>query len=122
MPTVPYINTVSDSDAGPFTVFAPTDAAFGDLLTELNANALTDLPTVTVDAVLTYHIVAANIQSSQLTSGTVNTLGGNITADTTNFTLVDANNRTSNIITTLVDIQATNGVVHAIDKVILPPQ
>ncbi|MFC7444433.1 Secreted and surface protein [Mesoflavibacter sp. HG96] len=122
MPTVPYINTVSDADAGPFTVFAPTDAAFGDLLTELNANALTDLPTATVDAVLTYHIVAANVQSSQLTSGTVNTLGGNITADATNFTLVDANNRTSNIITTLVDIQATNGVVHAIDKVILPPQ
>ncbi|WP_028289524.1 fasciclin domain-containing protein [Olleya sp. ITB9] len=122
MPTVPYITTVSDAEAGPFTVFAPTDAAFGDLLVELNATALTDLDTATVDAVLTYHIVAANVQSSMLASGTVATLGGDITADATAFTLTDANDRVSNIITSLVDIQATNGVVHAIDQVILPPQ
>ena len=122
MPTVPYITTVSDAEAGPFTVFAPTDAAFGDLLVELNATALTDLDTATVDAVLTYHIVAANVQSSMLASGPVTTLGGDITADATAFTLTDANDRVSNIITSLVDIQATNGVVHAIDQVILPPQ
>ncbi|MBL7561051.1 fasciclin domain-containing protein [Olleya sp. YSTF-M6] len=122
MPTVPYITTVSDAEAGPFTVFAPTDAAFGDLLVELNATALTDLDTATVDAVLTYHVVAANVQSSMLASGTVATLGGDITADATAFTLTDANDRVSNIITSLVDIQATNGVVHAIDQVILPPQ
>ncbi|AXO79879.1 fasciclin domain-containing protein [Olleya aquimaris] len=122
MPTVPYITTVSDAEAGPFTVFAPTDAAFGDLLVELNATALTDLDTATVDAVLTYHIVTANVQSSMLASGPVTTLGGDITADATAFTLTDANDRVSNIITSLVDIQATNGVVHAIDQVILPPQ
>lgn len=123
MPTVPYINTVSDAEAGPFTVFAPTDNAFGNLLTELNVSALTDIPTSTVDAVLTYHIVNGNIQSSMLTSGTVTTLGGNITADATNFTLTDANGRVSDIVTSLVDIQAVNGVVHVIDNnVILPPQ
>ena len=123
MPTVPYINTVSDAEAGPFTVFAPTDNAFGNLLTELNVSALTDIPTSTVDAVLTYHIVSGNIQSSMLTSGTVTTLGGNITADATNFTLTDANGRVSDIVTSLVDIQAVNGVVHVIDNnVILPPQ
>lgn len=121
-PTVPYITTVSDATAGPFTVFAPTNAAFGDLLTELNVTALTDIDTATVDAVLTYHIVGANVQSSMLTSGTVTTIGGDITADATAFTLTDANNRVSNIITSLVDIQAVNGVVHAIDKVVLPPQ
>lgn len=123
MPTVPYIDTVSDAEAGPFTVFAPTDNAFGNLLTELNVSALTDIPTSTVDAVLTYHIVNANVQSSMLTSGTVTTLGGDITADATNFTLTDPNGRVSNIITSLVDIQAVNGVVHVIDdNVILPPQ
>jgi len=123
MPTVPYIDTVSDAEAGPFTVFAPTDNAFGNLLTELNVSALTDIPTATVDAVLTYHIVGANVQSSMLTSGTVTTLGGDITADATNFTLTDPNDRVSNIITSLVDIQAVNGVVHVIDdNVILPPQ
>ena len=121
-PTVPYISTVSDATTGPFTVFAPTNDAFADLLTELNATALTDLPTSAVNDVLLYHIVGANVQSGQLTTGTVETLGGNITADTSNFTLTDPNNRVSNIITSLVDIQAENGVVHVIGKVILPLQ
>ena len=119
-PTVPYINTVSDATAGPFTVFSPTNDAFVSLLGELQANALTDIPTSTVNAVLLNHIVNANVQSTQLVSGEVNTLGGPITADATAFTLTDGNTRTSNIVTTLVDIQGTNGVVHVIDKVILP--
>jgi uncharacterized surface protein with fasciclin (FAS1) repeats len=120
MPTVPYINTVSNPDAGPFTVFAPTNDAFVALLAELNVSALTEIPTSTVNAVLLYHIVDANVQSSQLTSGTVTTLGGPITADATAFTLTDSNGRVSNIVTPLVDIQSINGVVHVIDKVILP--
>lgn len=118
-PTVPYINTVSDATAGPFTVFAPANAAFVDLLAELEISALTDLTPAQVDAVLLYHIVNANVQSGQLQSGTVGTLGGNITADATAFTLTDPNDRTSNIVTSLVDIQAANGVVHVIDKVLL---
>ncbi|NRD19875.1 fasciclin domain-containing protein [Winogradskyella eckloniae] len=121
-PTVPYITTVSDATAGPFTVFAPTNDAFSDLLAELNVSALSDLGTDTVDAVLLYHIVNANVQSSQLPNGTVTTLGGEITADNTSFSLTDANGRVINIIVSLVDIQAINGVVHVIDKVVLTPQ
>lgn len=121
-PTVPYIATVSDPAAGPFTVFAPSNSAFSDLLSELNISGLGDLGTATVDAVLLYHIVSGNIQSSALPNGTVATLGGDITADNTAFTLTDANGRVSNIVTTLVDIQGMNGVVHVIDKVILTPQ
>ncbi|WP_242093041.1 fasciclin domain-containing protein [Aestuariivivens sediminicola] len=120
-PTVPYLTTVSDPNAGPFTVFAPTNDAFADLLAELNASALTDIATETVDAVLLHHIVGANVQSGQLQSGPVPTLGGDVTADTSNFTIIDANDRVSNIVTSLIDIQAINGVVHVIDKVILPP-
>ncbi len=120
-PTVPYIETVSDSVAGPFTVFAPTNDAFVDVLGELNLTALTDLTTDQVDTVLLYHIVGANVQSSGLPNGTVATLGGDITADNIAFTLTDANDRVSNIVTTLVDIQGINGVVHVIDKVILFP-
>ncbi|MFH4968842.1 fasciclin domain-containing protein [Gaetbulibacter sp. M240] len=119
-PTVPYIDTVSDGTAGPFTVFAPTNDAFASLLAELEVTSLSDIATETVDAVLLMHIVNANVQSSQLASGEVGTLGGPITADASAFTLTDANARVSNIVTSLVDIQGTNGVVHVIDKVILP--
>jgi len=119
MPTVPYIDTVSDATIGPFTVFAPANSAFVDLLAELEISALTDLTPAQVDAVLLYHIVNANVLSGELQSGTVGTLGGNITVDATAFTLTDPNDRTSNIVTSLVDIQAANGVVHVIDKVLL---
>ncbi len=118
MPTVPYIATVSDAEAGPYTVFAPTNDAFGNLLTDLGASALTDIPTGTVDTVLLLHIVGGNIQSSGLPNGDITTAGGGvITADNTAFTLTNANG-TSNIITSLIDIQASNGVVHVIDRVI----
>ncbi|WP_252723583.1 fasciclin domain-containing protein [Winogradskyella psychrotolerans] len=124
-PTVPYITTVSDVTAGPFTVFAPTNDAFANLLVELDPSgntALADLDPATVDAVLTHHIVSGNIQSSGLPNGAVMTLGGEITADNSAFTLTDSNNRVSNIVTSLVDIQSMNGVVHVIDMVLLPMQ
>ena len=124
-PTVPYISTVSDASAGPFTVFAPTNDAFASLLLELDPSgntALGDLDPATVDAVLTYHIVSGNIQSSGLPNGTVATIGGDIIADNSAFTLTDPNGRVSNIVTSLVDIQSMNGVVHVIDTVLLPMQ
>lgn len=125
-PTVPsYIDTVFDSAAGPFTVFAPTNDAFVNVLAELNLSGFGEgageLNAATTDAVLLMHILGTNIQSSQLPNGSVLTIGaGELTADNTAFTLTDENNRVSNIVTSLVDIQGTNGVVHVIDKVILP--
>jgi len=122
-PSPNLIGTLSGN--GSFTVFAPTNTAFGNLLLELDPSGNTtlgDIPPSTVEAVLTYHVVGTNVTSSQLTSGTVSTLGGNVTVNATNFTITDSNDRVSGIITSLVDIQAINGVVHAIDKVILPPQ
>lgn len=123
-PTVPWIATVSDATAGPFTVFAPTNTAFGNVLAELSltgfGEGMDELNAATTNAVLLNHVVSGNIQSSGLPNGTVSTLGGDITADNSAFTLTDANNRVSNIVTSLVDIQAMNGVVHVIDTVILP--
>lgn len=120
-PSPDLIGTLSG--AGPFTVFAPTDDAFGDLLLELDPSgntALGDVPPATVQDILLYHVVSGNVRSTDLTTGTVPTLGGDVTLDATNLTITDPNGRVSNIIPSLVDIQANNGVVHAIDKVILP--
>ena len=119
---VSILSTADGTDPAPFTVFAPTNDAFGDLLTELSASGLGDIDEPTLNATLTYHVVGgANVLDSDLSDGfTVPTLGGNITANVTGgATLTDANGRVSNIIAT--NVQAANGVIHAIDKVILPP-
>ncbi|WP_339624580.1 fasciclin domain-containing protein [uncultured Winogradskyella sp.] len=123
-PTVQWIDTVSDAAAGPFTVFAPTNDAFGNVLTELGLSGLGEgageLNAATTDAVLLMHVVSGNIQSSGLPNGAVTTLGGVITADNTAFTLTDGLDREISIVTALVDIQAINGVVHVVDTVIRP--
>ena len=123
--TFDYVTTLSTPNGtspAPFTVFAPTNTAFGDLLAELGVNSLSDIDEPTLKATLDYHAVAAaNVISGDLSDNlTVGTLGGNITANISGgATLTDANNRISNIIA--VDVQAVNGIIHVIDKVILPP-
>jgi uncharacterized surface protein with fasciclin (FAS1) repeats len=102
-------------------VFAPINDAFGNLLTELSLNSLGDIDEPTLNATLTFHVVGgANVRDSALTDNfTVPTLGGNITADVTGGAkITDGNGRVSNIIAT--NVQANNGVIHAIDRVILP--
>jgi uncharacterized surface protein with fasciclin (FAS1) repeats len=117
---VDYVTLLSG--AGPFTVFAPTNAAFAALLTELGVGSLNDIPADVLNSVLQYHVVnGANVLSTQLTDGQEVTTfqGQRFTIDLTGGAkIVDAAGRTSNIIAT--DVQASNGVVHAIDKVILP--
>jgi transforming growth factor-beta-induced protein len=111
----------SETSPAPFTVFAPTNQAFVDLLQELGASSLSDIDEPTLKSTLTYHVIAETLaRSSQLSDNLqLETLGGTITANVTGgATLTDGNNRVSNIIA--VDIQADNGVIHVIDKVILP--
>lgn len=112
--------TVLDG-TGPYTVFAPTNAAFQSLLTELNVASLNDIPAATLEAVLKYHVVSGKVLSSSLTEGqSVATLQGS------NFTIglsggakiTDNGSRVSNI--TATDVDCSNGVIHAIDKVLLP--
>ena len=109
---------------GPFTLFAPTDAAFGDALQELNLadlNALVAaLGTDGVADVLTYHVVSGNVNSDEVPTGAVPTVNGeNISISTTGgVTVTDANSRVANV--TTFDIQGINGVIHVLDKVLLP--
>jgi uncharacterized surface protein with fasciclin (FAS1) repeats len=118
-----YVATLSTSGSpAPFTVFAPTDQAFADLVVELEGvNSLADIPTATLEATLNSHVVAgSNVLSTSLMNDMmVSTLGDSFTINTTGgATFTDLNGRTGNIIVT--DVQAANGVIHAIDKVILP--
>ena len=115
------LSTGLGTSPAPFTVFAPTNQAFVDLLAELGISSLSEIDEPTLKATLTYHVIGElNAYSTDLSDNMeLNTLGGPIIANITGgATLTDGNNRVSNIIA--VDIQANNGVIHVIDKVILP--
>ncbi len=109
--------------AGPFTVFAPTDAAFNAALTELgltSSQLLANTPLLT--KVLTYHVLSARVARTQVPIGkAVATVeGGIFKVDAAGMDLVinDGRNRSSKIVAT--DVMASNGIIHVIDKVLLP--
>jgi uncharacterized surface protein with fasciclin (FAS1) repeats len=116
-----YVNTLSASTTpAPFTVFAPIDNAFANLLADLSLNALEDIPTAVLTSTLNTHVVVeANVLDTDLTDNmSISTLGGSLTGNITGgATLTDSQARVSNIIAT--NVQANNGVIHAIDKVLL---
>jgi uncharacterized surface protein with fasciclin (FAS1) repeats len=108
---------------GNLTVFAPTNAAFAALLTELGvtkAALLADKALLT--AVLTYHVLGTAVPRASVPVGkAITPVGGGffkVEAAGSGLRITDGRNRTSNI--TATDIQASNGVVHVVDKVLLP--
>ena len=107
------------SGKGQFTVFAPTDAAFVSLLNELGVSAgdlLSNKALVT--QVLLYHVARGERDSADvLASSRIRTLQRGFLFQSGGV-LTDANGRTANIIAT--DIPASNGVIHVIDRVVLP--
>lgn len=107
------------SGKGQFTVFAPTDAAFVSLLGELGLTAEQLLSNkALVTQVLLYHVARGNRDSADvLASSRIRTMNGGFLFQDGGV-LTDANGRTSNIIA--VDIMASNGVIHVIDRVVLP--
>lgn len=122
--TFTFVETLMmTGDPAPFTVFAPTNDAFGDLLAELEMEELGDIPTETLEAVLSYHVVTgANVRSGDLSDGmaVASLQGSEFTVNLGDaVTITDGRERTSTVIAT--DVQATNGVIHAIDTVLLPP-
>jgi uncharacterized surface protein with fasciclin (FAS1) repeats len=97
---------------GPFTLFAPTDAAFG----ELAAGTLEALTEEELADILKYHVVAANLQSGDLMEGPLTTVqGSDLDIDLTDGVMVND----ADVIE--ADLGATNGVVHVIDRVLMPP-
>lgn len=106
------------SATGPYTVFAPTNAAFNALFATLGVSGISDLTPEQLSPILLYHVVSGNITASQVTSGNVPTLKeGSSISIVAGASGVKLNN-SSNVVAT--DVQGSNGVIHAIDAVILP--
>jgi transforming growth factor-beta-induced protein len=104
------------SGEGPFTIFAPTNEAFEALFTELNISGISDLTKEDLTPILQYHVVSGNVRSGDLSSGNVETLNGDIQVNVGDEDVTINKDAT----VTAVDIQGTNGVVHVIDKVLIP--
>jgi uncharacterized surface protein with fasciclin (FAS1) repeats len=103
---------------GPFTVFAPTDAAFAALPPGTVDQLLKPENRATLVKILKYHVVAGDYPSNRLTSGQVPTAEGSPVTVSVKDGKVKVND--ANVIQP--DIVASNGVIHAIDRVILPPR
>jgi transforming growth factor-beta-induced protein len=108
------------ASTGELTVFAPTDAAFQALYTSLGVANVNEIPLATLIAVLKKHVVGVRRFSTDLVSGAVPTLNGNVTVNTANLTVVGGSGTPAALLPTLLNIQGKNGVIHVIDKVLLP--
>lgn len=102
---------------GPFTVFAPTDAAFAKLPAGTVEMLLKPENKATLVRVLTYHVVSGNVISTDLKSGQVNTLQGSPVNVMVSRNGVMVNQSTVKT----ADVKASNGVIHVIDTVLMPP-
>ena len=103
---------------GPFTVFAPTDAAFAKLPAGTLATLLKS-PKGELTRILTYHVVPGKVMAADITDGmTAKTLEG----DTLKFTIKDGKVYVNDAQVTMADVTASNGVIHVIDGVLIPPK
>lgn len=104
------------SGDGPFTVFAPTDDAFDGLPEGLLDALLLPENKDALTSILTYHVVSGEVMAADVTAGDVATVEGSTIAITTDGGVMV---NEANVVTT--DVDASNGVIHVIDAVIVPP-
>lgn len=101
---------------GPFTVFAPTDAAFAALPEGLLEKLLLPENIAVLTSILTYHVVSGMVMSADIMAGDVPTVeGSNVKLETSYGVKVNGANVTA------ADVAASNGVIHVIDAVLVPP-
>ena len=106
------------SNAGPFTVFAPTNAAFDKIPKETLDNLMKDENKAQLEDILQYHVYVGTVKTDMMEDGqTLNQVnGGNIT-----ITKKDGKVIINNSATVMVSIPAANGIIHVIDGVLMPP-
>jgi len=113
--TAGLVDTLSGK--GPFTIFAPTNAAFA----KLPAGTLSSLTPEQLKSILTYHVVAGEVLAKDVKPGKVKTVNGaefTVNVNNGKVTITDAKGNTVNVVST--DIVGSNGVIHVIDGVLLP--
>lgn len=103
---------------GPFTVFAPTNAAFEALPAGLVDKLLLPENKDTLVSILTYHVVSGKVMAADVAAGDVPSVEGSAITVTVDGGTVKLNDSAT---VTATDIEASNGVIHVIDAVILPP-
>lgn len=114
----PDLVTTLSSSSTEFTVFAPTNDAFADLLDAIGQTSIDDLPESVLRDVLEYHVVAgAAVKSTELTAGDVETVNGEDIA----VTVAGGIKLNASVNVATADVEASNGVVHVIDAVLVPP-
>jgi len=110
------------SGDGPYTVFAPTNEAFAKVPAATLQSLLEPANKETLQKILTYHVVAGEILAADVQPGPVTTVEGStftVEVEGSDVILVDGQGNRSKV--TATDIQGSNGVIHVIDGVLLPP-
>ena len=102
---------------GPFTVFARTDEAFAEAGIDLSTFD-NDEANATLTDILTYHVYAGSVAAADVTDGMVATM---VNGDDATFTVVNGTVMVGGATVTTADVAASNGVIHVIDKVLMPP-
>ena len=104
------------SAEGPFTVFAPTNSAFNALFKQLGVSGIEDLTAEQLVPILTYHVVSGKVMSTDLSNTKVATLneGNHLKVDISDGVKINESSVVS------ADIVGKNGVIHVIDKVLIP--
>jgi transforming growth factor-beta-induced protein len=106
------------STDGPFTIFAPANSAFDALFATLGVSGINDLTAEQLTPILLYHVVPGNVTAAQVSTGRVPTLNEGNSLDLMVSASGVSINENVNVVAT--DVQGTNGVIHAIDAVLLP--
>ena len=102
---------------GPFTVFAPTDDAFTAAGIDLSTFD-TDEENATLVDILTYHVYSGSVAAADVTDGMSATM---VNGDSVTFTVTDGTVMVGDATVTTADVTASNGIIHVIDKVLMPP-
>ena len=102
---------------GPFTVFAPTDDAFAAAGIDLTTFD-TDEENATLVDILTYHVYAGSVEAAEVTDGMTATM---LNGDDATFTVTNESVMIGDATVTMADVMASNGIIHVIDKVLIPP-